>query len=79
MAQPVRRCFAPHGFASLYSKALGFDQGVTVLGGMSVPLCTPAHGTAYEIAGKGIASVEATRRAFAIACSMGGGGRILAN
>ena len=42
------------------------------------PPRTPAHGTAYEIAGKGIASVEATRRAFAIACAIGGGGRILA-
>ena len=67
-----------HDQGQIAIKALGFDQGVTVLGGMSVPLCTPAHGTAYEIAGKGIASVEATRRAFAIACSMGGGGRILA-
>ena len=66
-----------HDQGQIAIKALGFDQGVTVLGGMSVPP-TPAHGTAYEIAGKGIASVEATRRAFAIACAIGRGGRILA-
>jgi 4-hydroxythreonine-4-phosphate dehydrogenase len=67
-----------HDQGQIAIKALGFDQGVTVLGGMPVPLCTPAHGTAYDIAGKGIASVEAARRAFAIACSMGSG-RMLAN
>jgi 4-hydroxythreonine-4-phosphate dehydrogenase len=60
-----------HDQGQIAIKALGFDQGVTVLGGMPVPLCTPAHGTAYEIAGKGIANVEATKRAFAIACAMG--------
>ncbi|MEP7031443.1 MAG: 4-hydroxythreonine-4-phosphate dehydrogenase PdxA, partial [Pseudolabrys sp.] len=60
-----------HDQGQIAIKALGFDQGVTVLGGMPVPLCTPAHGTAYEIAGKGIANVEASKRAFAIACSMG--------
>jgi 4-hydroxythreonine-4-phosphate dehydrogenase len=60
-----------HDQGQIAIKALGFDQGVTVLGGMPVPLCTPAHGTAYEIAGKGIANVEATKRAFAIARAMG--------
>jgi 4-hydroxythreonine-4-phosphate dehydrogenase len=67
-----------HDQGQIAIKALGFDQGVTVLGGMPVPLCTPAHGTAYDISGKGIASIEAAKRAFAIACSMGGG-RMLAN
>ena len=62
-----------HDQGQIAIKALGFDQGVTVLGGMPVPLCTPAHGTAYDIAGKGIANIEASKRAFAIACSMGSG------
>jgi len=62
-----------HDQGQIAIKALGFDQGVTVLGGMPVPVCTPAHGTAYDIAGKGIASIEAAKRAFAIACSMGSG------
>jgi 4-hydroxythreonine-4-phosphate dehydrogenase len=62
-----------HDQGQIAIKALGFDQGVTVLGGMPVPLCTPAHGTAYDIAGQGIANIEASKRAFAIACSMGSG------
>jgi 4-hydroxythreonine-4-phosphate dehydrogenase len=62
-----------HDQGQIAIKALGFDQGVTVLGGLPVPLCTPAHGTAYDIAGKGIANIEASKRAFAIACSMGSG------
>lgn len=62
-----------HDQGQIAIKALGFDQGVTVLGGMPVPLCTPAHGTAYDIAGKGIANAEASRRAFAVACAMGSG------
>ncbi len=59
-----------HDQGQIAIKSLGFDQGVTVLGGMPVPLCTPAHGTAYDIAGKGIASAEAAKKAFAVACAM---------
>ncbi len=33
-------------------KAFGFDRGVTVQGGLPVPITTPAHGTAFDIAGK---------------------------
>jgi 4-hydroxythreonine-4-phosphate dehydrogenase len=32
-------------------KLMGFDRGVTLLGGFPLPICTPAHGTAYDIAG----------------------------
>jgi len=39
-------------------KLMGFDRGVTLLGGFPFPICTPAHGTAYDIAGKGIAGSE---------------------
>lgn len=60
-----------HDQGQIAIKMMGFERGVTVLGGMSVPLCTPAHGTAYEIAGQGIANVEAARQAFQVACKMG--------
>jgi 4-hydroxythreonine-4-phosphate dehydrogenase len=60
-----------HDQGQIAIKLMGFDRGVTVLGGLPVPICTPAHGTAYDIAGKGIANVEATRRAFHLACKMG--------
>jgi 4-hydroxythreonine-4-phosphate dehydrogenase len=35
-----------------------------------VPITTPAHGTAYDIAGRGVANIEPTRRAFDIAVRM---------
>ena len=31
-------------------KAFGFDRGVTVQGGLPLPITTPAHGTAFDIA-----------------------------
>ncbi|MEC8529426.1 MAG: isocitrate/isopropylmalate family dehydrogenase, partial [Thermoproteota archaeon] len=37
-------------------KAFGFDRGVTVQGGLPIPITTPAHGTAFDIAGKQIAN-----------------------
>ncbi len=51
-------------------KAFGFDRGVTVQGGLPLPITTPAHGTAFDIAGKGIANLGATRKAFDVLCRM---------
>lgn len=59
-----------HDQGQIAMKLMGFDKGVTVQGGLPVPITTPAHGTAYDIAGKGIANPEATRRAFSLACDM---------
>jgi len=42
-----------------------------VPGGLPIPIATPAHGTAYDIAGKGVANLGAMRNAFALACKMG--------
>ena len=50
---------------------MGFDRGVTVPGGLPIPIATPAHGTAYDIAGKGLANQGAMRNAFALAARMG--------
>jgi 4-hydroxythreonine-4-phosphate dehydrogenase len=50
---------------------MGFDRGVTLMGGFPFPICTPAHGTAYDIAGKGVANVGATRAALLLAARMG--------
>jgi 4-hydroxythreonine-4-phosphate dehydrogenase len=54
-------------------KLMGFEKGVTVQGGLPVIVTAPAHGTAYDIAGQGIANVGAMRNAFNLACSMAGG------
>ena len=51
-------------------KAFGFDRGVTVQGGLPVPITTPAHGTAFDIAGKNIANIEPTLQSFKIALTM---------
>jgi 4-hydroxythreonine-4-phosphate dehydrogenase len=60
-----------HDQGQIAVKLMGFDRGVTVQGGLPVPITTPAHGTAFDIAGQNKASVEALSRAFAIACRMG--------
>jgi len=59
-----------HDQGQIAMKLMGFDRGVTVQGGLPVAITTPAHGTAFDIAGKGVASPEATRRAFSLACDM---------
>ena len=51
-------------------KAFGFDKGVTVQGGLPVPITTPAHGTAFDIAGKNLANLEPTLNSFKIALTM---------
>ena len=48
-------------------KSFGFDRGVTVQGGMPFPITTPAHGTAFDIAGKNIANLDSTIQSFKIA------------
>ena len=59
-----------HDQGQIALKLLGFDRGVTVQGGLPFPVSTPAHGTAFDIAGQGRADVGATRAAFDIACDM---------
>ena len=51
-------------------KAFGFDRCVTVQGGLPIPITTPAHGTAFDIAGKNIANLEPTLQSFKIALTM---------
>ena len=59
-----------HDQGQIAMKLMGFDRGVTLLGGFPFPICTPAHGTAYDIAGKGIANLGATRAAVLLAAAM---------
>ena len=51
-------------------KAFGFDRGVTVQGGLPLPITTPAHGTAFDIAGKNKANLKPTLQSFKIALTM---------
>jgi 4-hydroxythreonine-4-phosphate dehydrogenase len=59
-----------HDQGQIAMKLMGFDRGVTLLGGFPFPICTPAHGTAYDIAGKGIAGAGAARAAVLLAAEM---------
>lgn len=60
-----------HDQGQIAIKLMGFSRGVTVQGGLPIPITTPAHGTAFDIAGQGNANVGAIRQAFEIACRMG--------
>jgi len=51
-------------------KALAFDQGVNYTAGLPIIRTSPAHGTAYEIAGKNQASSESLREAVYLAADI---------
>ena len=59
-----------HDQGQIAMKLMGFDRGVTLMGGFPFPICTAAHGTAYEIAGKGVANIGATRASLLLAAQM---------
>lgn len=48
-------------------KALAMDDGVNYTAGLPVVRTSPAHGTAYDIAGKNVASEESFRQALYVA------------
>jgi 4-hydroxythreonine-4-phosphate dehydrogenase len=60
-----------HDQGQIAVKLLGFERGVTIQGGLPIPITTSAHGSAFDIAGQNKANVEATVQAFLIACRMG--------
>jgi 4-hydroxythreonine-4-phosphate dehydrogenase len=60
-----------HDQGQVAVKLLGFERGVTVAGGLPVPITTPAHGTAFDIVGQGKARDEAMTQAFLLAAKMG--------
>lgn len=64
-----------HDQGQIAMKLMGFDIGVTVQGGLPVPIATPAHGTAFEIVGTGKANLGPTQHAFDLAVSLGSGQR----
>jgi 4-hydroxythreonine-4-phosphate dehydrogenase len=59
-----------HDQGQIAMKLLGFDRGVTIAGGLPVVVTTPAHGTAHDIAGKGVADIGAFQAALRLAVRM---------
>ena len=59
-----------HDQGQIAMKLMGFESGVTLIGGYRAPVCTPAHGTAYDIAGKGSADIGASKAALLLAARL---------
>lgn len=59
-----------HDQGQIAMKLIGFDTGVTLLAGYPFPICTPSHGSAYDIAGRGVANPNASRAALLLAAKM---------
>ena len=59
-----------HDQGQIAMKLKGFEWGVTVAGGMPYPIATPAHGTAFDIAGKGLAKTSAFESALKLVVRM---------
>ena len=59
-----------HDQALIPIKALDFDQGVNVTLGLPIVRTSPDHGTAFDIAGKGIADPGAMIAAIKMAGEM---------
>ena len=51
-------------------KTLCFSQGVNYTAGLNIVRTSPVHGTAYEIAGQGIADEKSFRQAVYLACDI---------
>lgn len=59
-----------HDQGQIALKLMKFEEGVTVSTGLPYPITTPAHGTAFDIAGKGIADIGPMEKAVIIASKM---------
>ena len=53
-----------HDQGQIATKLKGFNRGVTVTGGLATVFTTPAHGTAFDIVGRGIAGTGALENAI---------------
>lgn len=61
-----------HDQGQIALKMVGLGQGITLLGGFPVPIATPGHGTAYDIAGTGKAKADGLEAATRLVASMMG-------
>nr|WP_286197243.1 4-hydroxythreonine-4-phosphate dehydrogenase PdxA [Variovorax boronicumulans] len=59
-----------HDQGQIAMKLMGFEKGVTLHGGLPVPVATSASGSAFDIAGRGIAQIEGLQEAFDLCVRM---------
>ena len=64
-----------HDQGQIETKLKGFNRGVTITAGLRTVFTTPAHGTAFDIVGQGVADTGATENALLLAVKMAGRGR----
>jgi 4-hydroxythreonine-4-phosphate dehydrogenase len=62
-----------HDQGQIAMKLMGFDKGVTLHGGLPVPVATCASGTAFDIVGRNVANVEGLQQAFELAVAIARG------
>jgi 4-hydroxythreonine-4-phosphate dehydrogenase len=56
-----------HDQGQIATKLKGFNKGVTITAGLDIVFTTPAHGTAFDIVGQGIADIGAYEAAIRLA------------
>ena len=59
-----------HDQGQIALKLIGLGRGITLLAGFPVPIATPGHGTAYDIAGSGTAKPDGLVAATRLVLSM---------
>jgi 4-hydroxythreonine-4-phosphate dehydrogenase len=59
-----------HDQGQIATKMRGFNRGVTVTSGLDTVFTTPAHGTAFDIVGQGVASTGALESAIRLAARL---------
>lgn len=59
-----------HDQGQIATKLRGFNRGVTVTAGLETVFTTPAHGTAFDIVGKGVADTGALEQAVRLAARL---------
>ncbi len=62
-----------HDQGQIATKLQGFNRGVTVTAGLETVFTTPAHGTAFDIAGQGKASADALEQAVRLGARLAAG------
>ena len=59
-----------HDQGQIALKLRGFERGASVAGGLPYPIATCTHGTAFDIAGQGLAWTSAFENALRVVCDM---------
>jgi 4-hydroxythreonine-4-phosphate dehydrogenase len=65
-----------HDQGQIAMKLMGFERGVTLHGGLPVPVATSASGSAFDIAGQGVARVDGLQHAFDLCVRMAAQGKM---